>query len=236
MDGILVSVLRTVTSFILLILVTLMIGRHINAHKTHYNFALNITIGSFIANMGFNTKLDFIGMLMGFLSLVSLFYILLLVSSRSRKVRSWVSGKPTVLIEDGEILENNMRKIYFSLDDLNQRLRGCGVFDLFEVEYAVLEVSGELSVLKKKAALPITKLDLDLTTSRDRLPLELIIEGNVIAENTNGRYNDEWIKTECQKRKISIGDIYYAVVNRDGNLFVDMYDNKKAVPVEISEK
>ncbi|KHE66853.1 hypothetical protein LD39_20570, partial [Halobacillus sp. BBL2006] len=89
MEDLIIMVSRTLGSFVLLTVVTLIIGKHINSHKNYYSFALSITIGSFIANMGFNTRLNFFEMLTGFLSLIFLFYLFLVLSSRSRRLRFW---------------------------------------------------------------------------------------------------------------------------------------------------
>ena len=165
MEDTLIPILRTGVSFIILVLVTMVIGKHINSHKNHYSFALSITIGSFVANMGFDTNLKFKEMFISFLALVVLFYLFLSLSSRSRNMRKWLSGRPTVLIEKGKLLEENMKKVKFSIDDLNQFLREKDIFNIFEVEYALLEVSGELSILKKKSFQHATKQDLHLPNS-----------------------------------------------------------------------
>jgi uncharacterized membrane protein YcaP (DUF421 family) len=233
MDAMLESVLRTVISFILLIMITLVIGKHINAHKNHYNFALSITIGSYIANMGFNTKLGFLDMMAGFASMLILFYLLLVLSSKSRKIRGWLTGKPTVVIENGKILETNMKKVKFSIDDLNQQLREGGVFHIQEVEYALLEDSGKLSVLKKKPFQGLTKLDLNLSSEAESLPVELIMDGSIIEKNAEGTYNSEWIRAELQTRNLQVEDVYYAVVNSGGKLFVDKHEDRLSSPADV---
>ena len=230
MEGILIPVLRTVASFVLLIVITAAIGKHINAHKNHYNFALNITIGSFIANMGFNINLNYMNMLMAFISMVLLFYLFLVLSSKSRLIRSWLSGNPTVLIKEGKIMEENMKKVRFSLDDLNQQLREGGVFNLFEVEFALLEASGELSILKKKSYQVPTFQDLNLTATSGALPIELIMNGKIIQDNTTSMYDSRWITTECHKRNLRIEDVYYAVVNSEGKLFIDKFNDQFTSP------
>ncbi|KKK37482.1 hypothetical protein WQ57_13635 [Mesobacillus campisalis] len=233
MDAMMESILRTVISFILLILITLVIGKHINAHKNHYNFALSITIGSYIANMGFNTKLGFLDMMAGFVSMIVLFYLLLIAASKSRKIRGWLTGKPTVVIENGKILETNMKKVKFSIDDLNQQLREGGVFHIQEVEYALLEDSGKLSVLKKKPFQSITKQDLNLSSGTEALPVELIMDGKIIEKNVSGKYDQEWIQTELRKRSLQLEDVYYAVVNSGGKLFVDTHNDALSSPADV---
>lgn len=150
MEHVWISVLRTVVSFFILMIVSLWMGRRVNSKNNHYNFAIAVIIGSFIANMGFDYDLRFIPMLAAFISLIAFYFLLSIISTKSRRFRLWLSGKPTVVIENGKLLDQNMKKIMYTIDDLNQQLREHGIFNIFEVEYALVEVSGKLSVLKKK--------------------------------------------------------------------------------------
>ncbi|MDX8343578.1 DUF421 domain-containing protein [Rossellomorea sp. YZS02] len=234
MEGVLISILRTLLSFILLILVTLIIGKHINSHKTHYSFALSITIGSLIANMGFNTHLHFTEMFGSFMALVISFYLLLITTSQSRRVRRWISGTPTVMIEKGKVLEHNMKKMKFTLDDLNQQMREKGVFDISEVEYALLEVSGQISVKKKDSFQHVTKMDLQLSDPTSTpLPIELIMNGKIIKKNLTPKFSEAWLNKECRYRGLSLREIYYGVVSSDGTLFIDLFHDHIHSPIDI---
>jgi uncharacterized membrane protein YcaP (DUF421 family) len=226
MEDIWMTAARTVISFVILLVVTWMIGKHINSHKNHYSFALSVTIGSMIANMAFNIKLDYTYMLISYLTLIALFYLAMVLSFENRHIRKWISGQPTVLIENGKILEHNMRKAKYSLDDLNQLLREKDVFDIMQVEYAMLEASGELSVLKKEAYQPAIKKDFSIQSSSISLPVEVIMEGKLISGNSGGCYTEEWVLKQCRLRNIVVKDIFYAVVNSKGNLFIDRYDDQ----------
>ena len=233
MEEFIIAISRTMGSFVILTIVTLLIGKHINSHKNYYSFALSITIGSFIANMGFDTSQNFTQMLASFLSLILLFYLFLILAFKSRRLRTWFSGQPTVVIESGKILDENMKKIKFSLDDLNQHLREWGVFDICEVDFALVEVSGELSIRKKNQFQPPTRQDLQLTYSSSSLPIELIMDGKIIEKNLNNRYTSDWIHTEIHKRNLEIEDIYYGVVNSNGSLFIDTYKDKICSPTDL---
>jgi len=233
MDNLLTPIVRTGVSFILLLVVTLMVGKHINAHKNHYSFALSVTIGSFIANMGFHTNIKFRDIFVSFAALIFLFYLLLIFSSRSRSLRLWLSGSPTVLIENGKILDENMKKMKISIDDLNQLLREKGVFNIGQVEYALLEVSGTLSFILKMPFQPATKRDLGISPLSQHLPVELIMDGKIIAKNATGLYNPEWITKECQRRNLRLEDVYYAVINTNGQLFFDKYKDRLSNPTDV---
>jgi len=157
----------------------------------------------------------------------------MVLSSRSRNARKWLSGRPTVLIEKGKLLDKNMKKVKFSIDDLNQLLREKDIFNIVEVEYALLEVSGVLSILKKKPFQNTTKQDINLPISSESLPIELIMDGKIIKKNATGSYNREWIEAECKKRNLRIDEIYYAVINSSGYLFVDKNEDNLSSPTDI---
>lgn len=224
MEDIFQSVIRTSLSYLLLTIVTFMFGKQINSHKNHFNFALSITLGSYIANMGFDLKLHFFPMLCSLCTLTFLYFIFLNLSNKSRKLRKWLSGQPVLFIEKGKILEENLRKNRFSLDDLLQRLREQGIFDLHEIEYCFLEVSGNLSVLKKTAFQTITKQDFSINEHKQlAFPLEIILNGQVIQNEKTIPYQGEWIHNECKKRHIHIWDVNYAVIGTNGRVYFDLY-------------
>ncbi|MDP4084967.1 MAG: DUF421 domain-containing protein [Bacillota bacterium] len=230
MEDIFNSILRTSLSYILLLALTLFWGKQINSHKNHFNFALSITIGSYIANMGFDTNLKFLPMLFSFLTLSLLYFMFSFISLKNRQLRKWFSGKPTILIEKGKILDENLKKCRFTLDDLSQQLREKYVFDVNEVEYALLEVSGNISILLKPRFKNVTKNDLQLNNNNQKtvLPIEVIMEGKIIEENLTNTYNHEWIKNECKKRMVDLNDVYYLVISTNGQIYYDLFnDNVK---------
>jgi uncharacterized membrane protein YcaP (DUF421 family) len=234
-EDILKSVFRTSISFFILMIVSLWVGKQVNSHTNYYNFALSITIGAFIANMGFDIELKFIPMLAAFLTLFTIYFLFSLISSSSRRLRMWLSGKPTVIIENGKILDTNMKKIRYTIDDLNQQLREQGVFDIFEVEYALLEVSGKISVLKKQQYRNLTKGD---QNPHDRnqeinLPIELIIDGEAIEKNFNSKYTRSWLDHELKLRALQIIEIQYAVISTNGSFFIDLFDDSLKSPLDL---
>jgi uncharacterized membrane protein YcaP (DUF421 family) len=229
------SIFRTGISFIILMLVSVWIGKQINSHNNHYNFGLSITIGAFIANMGFDTNINFFEMVCAFLTLVLMYFIISVISTKSRNMRLWLSGEPTVIIEKGKILDRNMKKIRYSLDDLNQQLREQGIFDIFEVEFALLEVSGKLSVMKKTIFQPVSKRDVKPNIENQSLilPKELIMDGKVVEKNFTSKYSLQWLKKELKIRNLKIKEVQYAVLSSNGTIFIDLYKDQIASPLDI---
>jgi uncharacterized membrane protein YcaP (DUF421 family) len=112
-------------------------------------------------------------------------------------------------------------------------LRKKEIFNIAEVEYAMLEANGQLSILKKVPFQNIIKKDFNLPNSSQSLPVELVMDGKIIEKNTSGIYSREWIEAELKKRNIRIEEIYYAVVNSGGNLFVDKYEDRLSSPTDV---
>jgi uncharacterized membrane protein YcaP (DUF421 family) len=211
----------------LLIGVTLFCGKQINSHKNHFNFALSVTIGSYIANMGFDTNLAFTPMLYSFITLTILYFLSSYISLKGRNLRKWVSGKPILFIQNGNILDGNLKKSRFSIDDLNQQIREQGIFDMNEIEYAFLEVSGNISILKKEPFRNVRLKDISTNFSQNRsLPIELIMDGKIVEENLTSLYSRNWIQNECQKKMVRINEVYYAVIGTNGRMYFDLYKDK----------
>ena len=114
-----------------------------------------------IANIGFDTKLNFYPCSASFLTLAFIFYITSQISFKKENFRKYLAGKPLVIIEKGKINPLHMSNAKYTIEDLQQQLREQGTFNIEEIETAILEVSGKLSIQPKKEYKPIVKNDLD---------------------------------------------------------------------------
>jgi uncharacterized membrane protein YcaP (DUF421 family) len=121
-------------------------------------------------------------------------------------------------------MEESLKNIGYSLDMVKQSLRGKDIFNLEEVEWAVLEVNGSLSVLKKAEFQNIIRKDLNIVPSANRVPIELVMDGKILTQNlSDSSFTEEWLLTELRKRNIEVSEIAYAVVGTRGNLYVDLF-------------
>ncbi|MEH7250472.1 DUF421 domain-containing protein, partial [Neobacillus niacini] len=102
-----------------------------------------------------------------------------LVAVRNPRFRKWIAGEPATIIQKGQILEESMKQMGYSLESLKQALRGKDIFNLEEVEYAILEINGSLSVLKKQQYHNTTKQDLTLLPPTGTVPIELVYDGKI---------------------------------------------------------
>ena len=141
---------------------------------------------------------------------------------RNRPLRKLIEGSPTIVIANGHILADNMHKIRYDLDELNGQLRQNGVLDPSEVQYAVLETSGDLSVIKKSDYQPVTKTDMGMQLPDPTFPVELIMDGQVIDRNLRKQNKSRaWLDEQLAAQGITdANQVTYAVIDSNGKLFV----------------
>lgn len=224
-------VYRSLGAILMMFLIARILGKKQIAQLTYFEYIVGITLGDLA---GF-ISVDFTGnFLHGIAALATWFVIPLaveLVSTRSKKIRDALEGSGTVLIKEGKILEDNMKRERFSAEELMLRLRTKNVFNVADVEFAVMETNGDLSVLLKKENQPLTMKHLGLKTPSEVAPQAVIIEGKVIEESlaTLG-FNMGWLHTELDKMGIPVNNIYLAQVDAYGELYVDLYDDQLQLP------
>jgi len=224
---------RSVLAMLLLLLIAKILGKQTISNMTFHDFVTGITLGALASNLAFNREIGSSYLLLAFLIMTLTSFILSVIAMKNRKMRNWISGSPTVLIEDGKILENNMKKVRYTLDSLDQALRAKDIFNLEEVDYAVLEDNGMLSVLRRDEYRPITKKDMQIPTSAQSFPIELIMDGTVIHKNLkNNGLTHEWIEAELRRRGKRLSDVFYGVKGTQDQLIFDYYKDDIPQPID----
>jgi len=155
-------------------------------------------------------------------ALVILEISLSFLSMKNHTIRRIVNGSPSIVIANGKIIEKELRKLRYNISDLLGQLREKDVANIADVQYAVLETSGELSVLLKAAKRPVTPKDLDLPIKYEGMPTPLIFDGHIHFKNLQRLQLDEqWLLVELRKQGLSgIKDVLFASLDTDGVLFV----------------
>ena len=226
MSGSIEIIFRTFTAFILLWVFVQLLGKQTIAQRTYHLYIASITMGTIAGNLAFNIQIKFLYFIIALIIMGTVVFMLNLVAVRNPRFGKWIAGEPTILIQKGQILEESMERMGYSLDSLKQALRGKDIFNIEEVECAILEINGTLSVLKKKQYQNTTKQDLPLRSSAETVPIELVYDGKILYENLfKHTYDEEWLMAELQKRKLSPLGISYAVVGTKGNLYIDLFRN-----------
>ncbi|MFS0654862.1 DUF421 domain-containing protein [Bacillus sp. 179-C3.3 HS] len=227
-------ILRTTFAFSILFGGARLLGKQTIAQMNLFDFIAAISLGSIAANLAFNTALPFHHTTISFVTLVFIIYVIAMLALRSRKIRGLMAGKPTLLIQNGKILEENMKGMRYTLDYLNQQLREKDVFDIREVEFAMIETDGHMSLKKYPSFENVTRKDLNLWMNADHyMPIEVIMDGKLILKNIEeNQLSEQWVHEELQKRQLTLEEVMYAVRASNGSLYIDTYDDHIHSPID----
>jgi len=227
-------IVRTIAAFILLMVTSRILGKQTISNMTFHDFVSGITLGAIAANLAFNDKLNHWLAIVSLLVFFAISYLVSKLALQNRALSRLVSGTPTVVIENGKILEDNMRKIRYTMDSLAQSLREKDIFNMEEVEYACLEDHGKLSVKKKSEYEWVTRKDLKLHPQAvQSFPVELIIDGKIIEDNlANNGLTLKWLEQELKNRNKSVSDVFYAVRGTQNHLYFDYYRDHIKKPID----
>lgn len=159
----------------------------------------------------------------GIIPICGLLVMHLLISSiniKSRKMRELICGKPTILIYQGRIDEQKLKKERFTINELQEKLRSSNVMDFGDVEYAILETSGDITVIQKPNKRNLIPEDLGLMPDYEGISYNLVVDGKVISENLRMIDKDyEWLKKQVQKFNIKPEEALIVSINGKGNIF-----------------
>ena len=189
-------------------------------------------VASLIADLAANPLQD-IGMplLNGLIPIATLFCCELAISTltmRSIRLRAFLFGKPSLLIDHGRILQNEMSKNRFTLDELLQELRAQGVRDIAAIEYAFLETNGKLSVLQYASESPPSANDLHVAAENCGFLRILISDGRLIRENLQkSGYEEAWLYKQIRPYGGKIADIFLLTVDDAARVYCARKEGKR---------
>lgn len=228
MPIIFVVIIRSIISFFVLLLLIRLIGKQQVSQLTFFDYVLGITIGSIASTLSVQVNENMTATLAGMGVWTALAILLAHLGMHNIWVRKVVEGEATVVIENGKILEEHLRKIRIPIDELISELRVQGVFNISDVEFALFEPGGKLSIQKKSPKQPVTSEDLNLTTRYDGLPTNLIMDGVILIDALKSlKLSKAWLQHYLNKQDIKgFSEVSLAQLDTKGNLFVDLKGDK----------
>ena len=209
-------------SVIALFILTRLIGKKQMAQLTFFDYVIGISIGSIAAEYAVYVDVD---ARVGITSLVvfTLFsFAVSLVCVKSYSGRKLLDGMPIILIKNGRFIEGGLKKAKLTVNDLLEECRQKDVFDVADIELAILETSGKLSVLIKSQHQPLTPIDMGIQTGYKGLCVNVVIDGKAIHENLHAlNLDDKWLRTELQNQGYEdSSSALLAYIDSDGVLVV----------------
>ncbi|WP_407270519.1 YetF domain-containing protein [Radiobacillus sp. PE A8.2] len=218
--------LRIAISFIVLLALTRVMGRKELSQMTFFNFVSGIAIGSIAASLAVIQDLSIRNGIIALVGWAAFTLVTGLIDIKSKSARTVLEGQPLILIKNGQVMEDVLRKARLDMDALNAILRKKYVFSISDVQYAIFETDGKISVMKKDYKQSITKADMNIEAKPNiifDIPTTVVSDGKMDKKNLDKLNRDEkWLEVQLAQYGVtSIEDVFFAQVQTDGTLYVD---------------
>jgi uncharacterized membrane protein YcaP (DUF421 family) len=230
-------IIRSFCIIIGLFLITKLLGKKQLSKLSFFEYIAGITIGDIAGTLSMDLGLSLANGVSSILVWLLFPLILSIVSLKSKTVRDFVEGNSTVFIKNGKIMEDNLKKEKYSADELLEQLRRKNIFRVADVEFALLEPTGEITAMLKREKQPLTVGDIIKNSASIKEPQTVVMDGRILDEPlaTIG-LNRGWLKEELDKIGVTPENVFIGQVDSYGQLTVDLYDDKIQVPPPVTQK
>ncbi|SCY45365.1 YetF domain-containing protein [Alkaliphilus peptidifermentans] len=214
--------LRIITIMGLLLFLILMTGRRKIGELPVFDFLTIIILGNVVGADIADPKVPHIPTAYAITLLIGIQYLISSFTIKNRWFGGKVTFEPIVIIQKGQFIKSNMGKVKYSIENILMFLREKGIFDINEVEYAIVEDSGNVSVMKKSQLQPVTPSDMKIGVINKGLTLPLVVDGMAYEENLQKlNQNKEWLLNQLKMNNInSFDEVFYAEINTEGKLSI----------------
>ena len=219
---------RAIILYIIVLIVMRIMGKREIGQMQPFELAISIMIADLAATPMAETGIPISNGIIPILGLLVMHLIISTVNIKSTKAREILCGKPSILINKGKIDENVLRKERFTINELEERLRDNNIFNIGDVEYAILETSGQITVIQKPNKRNTIPEDFGIEPEYEGIAYDLVVDGKVMYENLkvlNKDYN--WLKKQVGKFGILPEQALIVTIDGKGNFFCQEKIEKK---------
>lgn len=219
---IVITIIKSIISYIVLLALGRLMGRKMISRITFFDFLIGVTLGSLAVRMSLGNENSLLMTIVSAVVITSMALITDQLNMKSYLFRKVEEGDPIIVIQKGNLLYEGLSKAKISVSKLLMLLRQKDVFDIEDVDYAIFENDGHLSVLLKPEKLPVSGGEMNITKTENKLPIDIIVDGKVILKNLESSgHTQEWLLQQLRNRGLSRPDqVFYASVNKTDELYV----------------
>ena len=225
---------RSVASLIVLFLITKLMGKKQVSELSLFDYVIGISIGNYTAEMVMNFDYQYINGIIAILTFGIISYLVSILTMKSMSLRRFLIGVPTIIIDEGKISLEALKKAKLDINDFLEQCRGEGYFDVSEISSAILEVNGKISILPKRDYQVPTLKDLKIKANKEYLSVNVIIDGNLMENNLkNSNKNKAWLDKELEKQGYNgYENILLATITNDS---LNIFDKDTRTPKKVLE-
>lgn len=225
---------RITTILPLLLFATLYMGKRAIGELPVFDFLIIVILGAVVGADIADPEIKHLPTAVAIISVALLQKLVANLKISKRKIGHLITFEPTVIIQNGKLLNENLKKIRYSIDNVLQMLREKDVFDISEIEIAIIEASGNISVLKKPEKSLVTREDMNISMKTSLITYTVIIEGKIYSQVLSNLNLDEtWLIVQLKNRNINdIQDVFFASINQNHELQISL-KNEDNIKVPI---
>ena len=224
----LLTFIRTIILYILVLVVMRFMGKREIGQLQPFELAISIMIADLATIPMAEPGIPITNGIIPILGLLIMHLTISVINLKSVKLREIICGKPSILIYRGRIVEKNMKKERFTINELEERLRGNNVFDIGDVEYAILETSGQVTVIQKPNKRTTIPEDFGILPEYEGIAYDLVIDGKIMHQNLKKLGKDyNWLLKQVEAFGIKPEDALIATIDGKGNFFCQEKEGRK---------
>ena len=219
---------RSIVLYIIVLIVMRLMGKREIGQLQPFELAISIMIADLAAVPMAETGIPITNGIIPILGLLVMHLLISIINLKSMKIREILCGKPSILIYRGKIDEKVLKKERFTLNELQERLRGNNVVNIADVEYAILETSGQVTVIQKPDKRTTIPKDFNITPEYEGIPYDLVIDGKVIDQNLEKIGKDyKWLEKQLVPFKMKAKEALVVTIDGKGQIFCQKKEGKK---------
>lgn len=224
----LITFIRAIILYIVVLAVMRLMGKREIGQLQPFELAISIMIADLASVPMSELGIPLTNGIVPILALLVIYMVISVLNMKSVNFRKIMSGKPAILIYRGKIDEKALKKESITINELQERLRVDNIFNLGDVEYAILETNGELTVIQKPEKRSLTPQDLNITPDYEGIPYDLVVEGKIMHDNLKAiGKNEIWLEKQLKKFDARIEDTLVATIDGKGNFFCQKKEKGK---------
>ena len=224
----LITFFRSIVLYIIVLIVMRLMGKREIGQLQPFELAISIMIADLASIPMTEVGIPISNGIIPILGLLVMHLIISMINLKSMKAREIICGKPTILIYRGKIMEKELKKERFTINELQERLRGNNVVNLGDVEYAILETSGEVTIIQKPEKRNTIPQDFDIKPEYEGIPYDLVVDGKIMNKNLKiiGK-NYMWLKKQVEKFGIKPEEALVVTLDGKGQIFCQKKEKNK---------
>ena len=222
----LITFFRSIVLYIIVLIVMRLMGKREIGQLQPFELAISIMIADLASIPMTEVGIPIFNGIVPILGLLVMHLLISLLNLKSLKAREIICGKPSILVYRGKIDEKILKKERFTINELQERLRGNGVVNLGDVEYAILETSGDVTVIQKPEKRNTIPEDFNIIPEYEGIPYDLVIDGKIMYKNLNSiGKNYAWLKKQVEKFNVKPEEALVVTIDGKGQIFCQRKEN-----------